>query len=63
MLVALKAAFLKNYLAVSTWTLNGSSNECLKKKYQPFCLSCVRFGSWAIQISGLKSALFDFVAM
>ena len=26
MLVALKVAFLENYLAVSTWILNGSSN-------------------------------------
>ena len=35
-LVASKAVFLKNYLAVSTWILNGSSIECLQKKYQPF---------------------------
>ena len=41
LLVALKAVFLENYLAVSTWILNGASIECLEKKYQ---------------ISGLKSA-------
>ena len=34
LLVALKAVFLKNYLAVSTWILNGSSIKCLEKKYQ-----------------------------
>ena len=28
MLVASKAVFLENYLAVSTWILNGSSIEC-----------------------------------
>ena len=31
MLVASKAVFLENYLAVSTWILNGSSIECLEK--------------------------------
>ena len=71
MLLALKAVFLENYLVVSTWILNGSSNciECLKKKYQPFSLAGVRFGSLVNQISELKSAwsrsglcLFDFVA-
>ena len=56
MLVTSKAAVLKNYLAVSTWILNGSSFECHKKKHQPFSLSCVQFGSQAIQISGWKSA-------
>ena len=56
MLVASKAAFLENYLAVSTWILNGSSIECHEKKHQPFSLSGVRFGSRAIQISGWKSA-------
>ena len=56
LLVALKAVFLKNYLAVSTWILNGSSIECLKKKYQPFSLAGVRFGSLVNQISGLKFA-------
>ena len=57
MLVASKAiVFLENYLAVSTWILNGSSIECLGKKYQPFSLAGVRFGSWVNQISGLKSA-------
>ena len=55
-LVASKAAFLENYLVVSTWILNGSSIECHKKKHQPFRLSGVRFGSRAIQISGWKSA-------
>ena len=43
LLVTLKAVFLENYLAVSTWILNGSSIECLKKKYQPFSLAGVRF--------------------
>ena len=51
-LVALKAAFLEHYLAVSTWILNGSLIECHEKKHQPFSLSCFRFGSRAIQISG-----------
>ena len=31
LLNALKALFLENYLAVSTWILKGSSNECLKE--------------------------------
>ena len=56
LLVALKAVFLENYLVVSTWILNGSSIECLEKKYQPFSLAGVRFGSLVNQISGLKSA-------
>ena len=56
MLVALKAVFLENYLAVGTWILNGSSIECLEKKYEPFSLVGVRFGSRVNQISGLKSA-------
>ena len=57
MLVASKAVvFLENYLAVSTWILNGSSIECLEKKYQPFSLAGVRFGNGVNQISGLKSA-------
>ena len=56
MLVASKALFLQNYLAVSTWILNGPSIECLEKKYQPFSLAGVRFGSRVNQISGLKSA-------
>ena len=56
MLVALKAVvFLENYLAVSTWILNGSSIECLEMKYQPFSLAGVRFGSRVNQISGLMS--------
>ena len=41
MLVALKAVFLKNNLAVSTWILNGSSIECLEKKYLSFSLAGV----------------------
>ena len=57
MLVASKAVFLENYLVVSTWILNGSSIGCLKKKYQPFSLAGVRFGSLVNQISGLKSDL------
>ena len=48
MLVVSKAAFLENYLAVSTWILNGSSIKCHKKEHQPFSLSGVRFGSRAI---------------
>ena len=55
LLVALKAVFLENYLAVSTWILNGSSIECLKKKYQPFSLAGFRFGSLVNQISELNS--------
>ena len=56
MLVASKAAFLENCLAVSTWILNGSSIEYLEKKHQRFSLSGVRFRSWVIQISG---AVYD----
>ena len=52
MLIASKAAFLENYLAASTWILNGSSTECHEKKRQPFSLSGIRFGSLAILISG-----------
>ena len=52
MLVASKAAFLENYLMVSTWIFNGTSIKCHKKKHQPFSLFGVRFGSQAIQISG-----------
>ena len=52
MLLASKAAFLENYLAVSAWILNGSSIEYHGKKHQTFSLSGVRFGSRAIQISG-----------
>ena len=52
MLVASKAPVLENYLAVSTWILNGSSIECHEKKHQPFNLSFFRFGSRTIQISG-----------
>ena len=46
MLVASKAVFLENYLAVSTWILNGSSTGCLEKKYQPFSLAGVRLEAW-----------------
>ena len=56
MLVAPKAAFLKNYLAVSTWIFNGSLTECHETKHQLFSLFGVWFGSWAIQIFGWKSA-------
>ena len=56
LLVYSKALFLENYLAVSTWILNGSSIECLEKKYQPFSLAGVWFGSLVNQIFGLKSA-------
>ena len=55
MLVASKAVFLENYLAVSTWILNGSSIECLEE-VSTFSLAGVRFGSLVNQISGLKSA-------
>ena len=50
MLVASKTVFLGNYLAVSTWILNGSSIECHEKKHQPFSLSGVRFRSRAIHL-------------
>ena len=56
LLVASKAVFLENYLAVSSWIVNASSIECLEKKYQPFSLAGGRFGSRVNQISGLKSA-------
>ena len=52
MLVASKAAFLGNYLAVRTWILDGSSIECHEKKRQRFSLSGVRLGIGAIQNSG-----------
>jgi len=35
---ASKAAFLENYLAVSTWILDGSSIEYQEKKRQRFSL-------------------------
>ena len=52
LLVASKAAFLENYLLVSTCIFDGSSIEWHEKKHQPFSLFDVRFGSRAIQISG-----------
>ena len=52
MLVASKAAFLENYLAVSACILNGSSIEWHEKKRQPFSLSGIRFERRAILISG-----------
>ena len=52
MLVTSKAIIVENYLAVSTWILNGSSIECLEKKYQPFSLVGVQFGSPVNDISG-----------
>ena len=52
MLVASKVAFLENYLAVSTWILNGCSIECHEERPHPFSLSGSRFGSQAIKISG-----------
>ena len=51
-LIASKAAFLENVLAVSAWILNRSLIECHEKKRQPISLSGVRFGSQAILISG-----------
>ena len=50
--ITAEAAFLENYLAVSTWILNGSSIEYDEKNRQRFSLSGVRFGSGTIQISG-----------
>ena len=41
MLVASKTAALENYLAVSTWILNGFSIECHEKKYQPLSLCSI----------------------
>ena len=41
LLVASKAVFLENYLAVSTSILNGSFIECLEKKYPLFSLAGV----------------------
>ena len=52
MLVASKAAFLENYLAVSTCIFNGTSIKCHEKKHQPFNLFGVQFGSRVIKISG-----------
>ena len=51
-----EAAFLEHFLAVTAWSLKGSSIECHEKKRQPFSLSGVPFGSHAILISGWKSA-------
>ena len=69
-MVASKGVFLENYLAVSTWILNGPSIECLEKKYQPFSLAGVRFGSrvsesnfWVKICLAQEWTLFDFVAM
>ena len=56
LLVASKAVFLENYLAVSSWIFHGFSIECLEKKYQPFSLVGVWFGSLVNQISESKSA-------
>ena len=39
MLVALKAAFLENYLAVTIWIINGSSIECHENEHELFSLS------------------------
>ena len=50
MLLALKAAFLENYVAVSSWIFTGSSIEC-HEKHQPFSLFGGQFGNRAIQIS------------
>ena len=67
LLVALKAIFLKNYLAVSTWILNGSSIECLEKKYQPFSLASIwkPGGSnfWVKICLVQEQTLFDLVAI
>ena len=37
-LVASKAAFLEDCLAVSTWIFNRSLIKCYEKKHQPFSL-------------------------
>ena len=56
MLVASKAAFLENYLVVSTWILNRSSIEYHEKKHQRFSLSDVRIsGAVKNQFSTLNS--------
>jgi len=54
MQVASKAAFLENYLAVSTWILDGSSIECHEKKRQGFSLSGVRFGSLVFDLEAIQ---------
>jgi len=54
MQVASKAAFLENYLAVSTWILDGSSVECLEKKRQRFSLFGVRFGNRVFDLEGIQ---------
>jgi len=61
MLVILKAAFLKNYLAVSTSILNGSSTERHKKKHEQFNLSGVWFGSRLIQFLEQKKISFPLL--
>ena len=50
-MVASKGVFVENYLAVSTWILNGPSIECLEKKL----VFDLEAGS-VNQISGLKFA-------
>ena len=54
--VRIESRISRKLFVVSTWILNGSSTECLEKKYQPFSFAGVRFGSRVNQISGLKSA-------
>ena len=50
MLVASKAAFVKNYLVVSTWILNGSLIECHEKKHFQFVWYLI--GSWRFKFLG-----------
>ena len=62
LLVTLKAVFLENYLALSTWSLNGSSIECLENKYQPFSLAG-ESNFWVKICLVQERTLFDFVAI
>ena len=69
LLVASKAVFLENYLAVSTWILNGSSIECLEKKISTFQFSCCSIWKpgesnfWDKICLAQERTLFDVVAM
>ena len=61
LLVALKAVFLENYLAVSTWILNGSFIECLEKKYKVKFVSQLTgklIEKW-ISVSGITSLTME----
>ena len=56
MQVASKGAFLENYLAVSTWILDGSSVEYLEKKRQRFSLFRVRFENRVFDLEAIQSS-------